>query len=367
MFDKLPTPFGLVRSGVAPDHPEVKNVIDDFNAVAASPNFRFCGNVSVGDGKGAVRVAELQSRYDAVVLATGAQFGQRLHLPGSHSGVTDAWSFVQWYNGSMYRSDGFSMPSNASKVAVVGMGNVALDCARILLSSDTERLASSDIVESARRAMVLAHVQRVEVIGRRGAIQSNFGNKELRELLTAPSFSCVVDPRELASSLNAASKEEIAELRAKKRALKIFEDMANAFPGEELSSDADVIIESVGFQYAPLDAARQLKGPLQHSRGKVEDNLYVAGWLKRGPTGTIASNVPDATETAASVCEALNSMTGTSVSDEDPLGALDLLPHLTTFEQWEKLKIIEAERGQRMHKLAEKVTDLNEMLRIMRT
>lgn len=411
MFEQRPTPFGLVRAGVAPDHPEVKHVVEDFTTIAESPRFRFRGNVRIGDD-GDCRVSDLERCYDAVVLATGASFGKRLHLPGSHTNTTDAWSFVQWYNGLSSNSP-VQFPSDAS-VAVVGMGNVALDCARIMMTCDSEKVAGSDIAEHARQSLVAANIQRCEVIGRRGAMQSKFGNKELRELLNSPFFTTVVDPIELTASLNTLSQQEVDESRSKKRGLKIFEDMANAFPGtkrvlqlrflcnptrvdgrslilermtlegsrageqfisgsgEYLQVKSDVLIESVGFKFSPLEDG--LCGPLFAPGGKLEsrEKIFVSGWLKRGPTGNIASNIPDAGETAASVCAALarakpalKCNEGLNENNEDPLMSIRF-SSATTFEQWKKIQQVESERGRKKNKVAEKITDVNEMLRIMR-
>jgi adrenodoxin-NADP+ reductase len=299
MFDQFATPFGLVRYGVAPDHPEVKNVQNDFEDVwrqansdsggntnaanSSTPtngrdvadtnesNFRFFGNVIVGDLAGVeateksstetdtnaetspsqvtVPLPELKQNYDVVVLSTGPSGGRKLLRSGSF----DAFDFVKWYNGYPATSDvgnesnsssqsDISLRSairDAKRATVIGLGNVALDVARILVTPHSPKIMSSDIIESARTALLQEGVNSsesggriswVDVVGRRGAIQNQFGNKELREMINKEEFfKTIIDPIELQLSLNQASKEEVKQLRAKKRQIKMLEDMANQY------------------------------------------------------------------------------------------------------------------------------------------
>ncbi|KAF6776943.1 NADPH:adrenodoxin oxidoreductase [Paragonimus kellicotti] len=178
MFEKLPAPFGLIRYGVAPDHPDVKNVINTFTEVARSPRFNFVGNVTVGKD---LRLHELQRAYCAVILAYGASVDRRLKIPGEDlEGVLSAKDLVGWYNGAPSLSN-FQPDLNCDTVAVVGIGNVALDVARILLSS-TSRLQSTDIPEPVMSVLHASKIRRVVIIGRRGPLQVAFTLKEIREL-----------------------------------------------------------------------------------------------------------------------------------------------------------------------------------------
>ncbi|TGZ73167.1 hypothetical protein CRM22_001676 [Opisthorchis felineus] len=178
MYEKLPAPFGLVRYGVAPDHPEVKNVINTFTEVAKSPRFKFIGNVTVGVD---VRLRELQRAYASVILAYGAAVDQHLNIPGeSLPGVISAKDLVAWYNGSPGLSD-FTPDFDCDTVAVVGLGNVAIDVARILLSS-SNRLKNTDIPEPVISVLSASRIRRVILIGRRGPLQAAFTLKEVREL-----------------------------------------------------------------------------------------------------------------------------------------------------------------------------------------
>jgi adrenodoxin-NADP+ reductase len=193
ILDKLPTPYGLVRSGVAPDHPDTKNVINKFNSIANQPNVRFFGNVEVGTD---VSVRELLNIYSGVVLAYGAEEDRLLGIKGeSSNGVLSARQFVNWYNA---HPDYTSIPVDLSKtqsVGIVGLGNVALDCARILLRP-VEDLEFTDIAEHALAQLSKSAIQSVHIIGRRGPFQAQFSGKELREILNFPNLSINVQPEE---------------------------------------------------------------------------------------------------------------------------------------------------------------------------
>ncbi|VDN15441.1 unnamed protein product [Dibothriocephalus latus] len=190
ILEKLPTPFGLVRYGVAPDHPEVKNVINTFTQVAENPRLQYWGNVTVGKD---VRLRELREAYDAVLLAYGATLDRRMNIEGEDlRGVVSAKDFVGWYNG--FPQSSMSVPDlDCETVAVVGMGNVALDVARILLSP-IERLGNTDIPEPVLSVLSTSRVQRVVVVGRRGPLQVAFTLKEFREMTQLPSLRHIRDP-----------------------------------------------------------------------------------------------------------------------------------------------------------------------------
>ncbi|BHF76150.1 hypothetical protein SprV_0501924800 [Sparganum proliferum] len=190
ILEKLPTPFGLVRYGVAPDHPEVKNVINTFTQVAENPRLRFCGNVAVGRD---VKLRELREAYDAVLLAYGASMDRRMNIEGEDlRGVVSAKDLVGWYNG--YPHSSMSAPDlDCETVVIVGMGNVALDVARILLSP-IERLGATDIPEPVLAVLSTSRVRRVVVVGRRGPLQAAFTLKEFREMTQLPSLRHIRDP-----------------------------------------------------------------------------------------------------------------------------------------------------------------------------
>jgi len=425
MYERLPTPFGLVRFGVAPDHPEVKNVINDFSAVAENARFRFFGNVEVGKD---VSMDLLEKAYDAVVVCTGAQGERKLQIPGEDApGVMGAPAFVKWYNGHPdHQSEIEQLPENVgSGIAVVGNGNVALDVARLLLKEPGE-LRQTDMCDAAidRIGMWQSRgLQTVHVLGRRGVVQAAFTNKELRELLDVSGVLPVVDPEELSLSMNDASEKELATNRPKKRSLEIINKMVANFADRESTSkrvlwlrflaaptevlagsdgtcsalrwqrtqlsgeagkqsvkvmdsepqqiDCGLVVRSVGFDLTqmpgvPIDSRNRIP----HKSGRVDAGegrrLYVAGWAKRGPTGVIASNIPDAQETANTVWADLSSRSSAAhvSAAEDALRACSA--QVVSFSDWMKLQAKEQERGAQEDRPARKLTDIDEMLRLLR-
>ncbi|CBZ52836.1 NADPH:adrenodoxin oxidoreductase FprB, related [Neospora caninum Liverpool] len=238
MLETLPSPYGLVRYGVAPDHPEVKHVTEDFDVVARHPGFRFFGNVTLGTD---VSLEELRSLYDAVILAYGAAGDRPLRIPGSTElrGCLSAREFVGFYNAhppSLKKAlallpelpphgDAHRLGLRPPSACVVGNGNVALDAARLLVKA-REKLRATDIHERALDWFTHAGIREVTVIGRRGWVQSSFSNKELRELVTDDTILAVIDPADFSASLTEASLEELRESRLKQRSRALFEQMA---------------------------------------------------------------------------------------------------------------------------------------------
>lgn len=422
MFERLPTPFGLVRFGVAPDHPEVKNVINDFGAVAEMPNFRYFGNVEVGTQPS---LEALRKMYDAVVLCTGASGERLLGIPGEESlGVLGAPAFVKWYNGHPdYKA--LKLPHSAGESAVVlGQGNVALDVARLLVRSpkeldttDMERDAVNQIAAWQQKGLRTVHI-----VGRRGFVQAAFTNAELRELLTcSEEVLPVVDPDELALCRNPASEEELSKSRMKKRSVDILEKMASNFadakttnkrvlrlhflrsPQEVLSEDGELrgirlarmqlqgeagrqvaasssdpaldiscglVVRSVGFDILPFHGLPLKSNRVPHTQGCVEQSsedlggLYVSGWLKRGPQGIIASNIGDAQETAAKLWNDLQSQSA-KASPESFVTSLLSENAVVGFQDWKRLEAEELRCGQEMGKAAAKFTQVPEMLKFL--
>ncbi|KAJ1982243.1 NADPH-adrenodoxin reductase [Dimargaris verticillata] len=225
MFEKLPVPHGLVRYGVAPDHPEVKTVMNRFDEVAQAPNFRFFGNVTVGQD---IALAELKSMYDGIVFAYGASGDRSLGLPEEHEtrGVLSARSFVGWYNGHPdYQDLNIDLTSTDTAI-VIGHGNVALDVARVLLSP-INTLARTDITEPALEQLKASRVRHVHLVGRRGPVQVQFTTKELREMFHLPDVAFRVDTTVLDHELNRCS-EYISKKRPLKRLLALLHKHASA-------------------------------------------------------------------------------------------------------------------------------------------
>ncbi|KAG8564993.1 hypothetical protein GDO81_012658 [Engystomops pustulosus] len=360
IYEKLPVPFGLVRFGVAPDHPEVKNVINTFTQTARSERCNFIGNVTVGAD---VTVEELQRAYHAVVLSYGAEDKRELGIPGEQlQGVYSARDFVGWYNGLPDNRHLF--PDLSSETAVIlGQGNVALDIARMLLSP-LELLRKTDVTEPSLEALSQSRVKKVWLIGRRGPLQVAFTIKELREMLNLPGTRPVNDPsdfqglgdvlkdlprpRKRLTELLLKSVEPPGEKEAARRAqcqrewgLRFLRSPVAVIPGDDGKRAAGVrlsvtrlegsgdkavavptgetedipcglILSSIGYRSVPIcpDVPFLPKqGIIPNTMGRVHGapGLYCSGWVKRGPTGVITTTMTDSFDTAQALLEDVKS------------------------------------------------------------
>ncbi|NXC21604.1 ADRO protein, partial [Corythaeola cristata] len=366
IYEKLPVPFGLVRFGVAPDHPEVKNVINAFTQTARSERCAYYGNIAVGRD---VTVAELQQAYHAVVLSYGAEDNRVLGIPGENlSGVYSARAFVGWYNGLPENRD-LKPDLSCETALILGHGNVALDIARILLSP-LGLLRKTDITDSSLAALACSKVKRVWLVGRRGPLQVAFTIKELREMINLPGTRPVLNPADFTGLENAVKdaprpRKRLTELMIKtalekpgqkmmemeaqaaavqaaaprewglkfqrspqevlptadgrrvrgvRMALTCLEgsgDSAKAVPtGDVEELECGLVFSSIGYRSLPLDPAVPFdtqRGVIPNSSGRVEGvpGLYCSGWVKRGPTGVIITTMNDSFDTAQSVLEDL--------------------------------------------------------------
>ncbi len=352
VLDRLPTPYGLVRYGVAPDHPSIKSIAEYLRTILEHPEVRFLGGVHLGDD---VTREDLLASYDAVVYATGAMRDRRLgvegeDLPGSYA----ATDFVNWYCGHPdLDADAFSL--DAESVAVVGVGNVAVDVARILVRDPAE-LAPTDVSQPVLDALTVSKVREVHVIGRRGPAQAKFTTKELRELGELAGVDIVVDGQEADPAASDATGEgaRLAETDRRVRGnLSVIGGWAARTPaghdrrltvrfwlrpvkvegaervsgltvertrldeqgrltgtGELETIGAQMVLRSVGYQSVPLAGVpfdeRTHTVPNEAGRVLGPDGVplpgeYVSGWLKRGPTGVIGTNKSDAAETVRSL------------------------------------------------------------------
>ncbi len=342
LLDRLPTPWGLVRLGVAPDHENIKAVSRAFEKTAAKPGFRFFGNVEVGS---TVTHEELLELYDAVVYTVGAQTDRRLNIPGEDlPGSWPATAFVAWYNGHPdFQELGFDL--DTERVVVIGNGNVAIDCARMLALTEDE-LASTDTVDDAAEAIVRSPVQEILMLGRRGPVQAAFTPPELKELGELAGAEPIVDSGDL--ELDSASEAELeADRERVRRNVDLLHEYAAreregkprrillrflvspiAILGEERVEGVEVVrnelvvedgrivarptgesevipcglvLRSVGYKGVPLPGVPfdERSGTIPNDRGRVVggERTYAAGWIKRGPSGVIGTNKKDATET----------------------------------------------------------------------
>jgi ferredoxin/flavodoxin---NADP+ reductase len=342
VIDRLPTPWGLVRLGVAPDHENIKAVSRAFERTAAKPGFRFFGNVEVGS---TVEHADLLQLYDAVVYTVGAQTDRRLGIPGEDlPGSWAATEFVAWYNGHPdFQHLEFDL--SHERVVVIGNGNVAIDCAR-MLALTAEELETTDTTQEAIEAINGAGVREILMVGRRGPVQAAFTPPELKELGELAGAEPVVDPRELeldpaslrdleadrdrarrnydllqeyaarapegkprrivlrflASPLAILGEDEVEGVEIVRNELVEEDGRIVARPtGEREVVPAGLVLRSVGYKGVPLPGVPfdERSGTIPNDRGRVEgaERTYAAGWIKRGPSGVIGTNKKDATET----------------------------------------------------------------------
>ncbi len=419
IFDQLPTPFGLVRGGVAPDHPKIKSVTRVFDRIAARPSVRYIGNVTVGVD---LQVAELQANYDAIILTIGAATDRQLGIPGEAlTGSHAATDFVGWYNGHPdFHQRHFDL--SHSDVAVVGFGNVAMDVTRILLTPP-DQLATTDIADHAVAALRDSRITTVHLLARRGPAQAACTTPELRELGEIPGVQVVIDPAALV--LDPASQQRLDEEddRTARKNLEVMQGwtaapdasatrrivlhfnvspvalhgehsvtgmtlMANRLEadshgqlravatGQTRELPVGLVFRSVGYRGVALPGVPfdEPRGVIPNSGGRVVESpqshtvihgLYVSGWIKRGPSGVIGTNKACASETvdhllADVAAERLPTVAGS------PDVVMDLLRsrgvRTTSWEDWQRLDAAEQALGQATGKPRAKFTTRAAML-----
>ena len=420
VFDRLPTPYGLVRAGVAPDHQKIKSVTAAFDKVAAHPRFRFYGGVEFGTH---VRVEDLRRHYHQILYSTGAQTDRRMGIPGEDlRGSHAATEFVAWYNGHPdYRDRQFDL--SQERAAVVGVGNVAVDVARILCRSP-EELGTTDIADYALDALRKSRVREVYLLGRRGPAQAAFTNPEIKELGELADADVTALPAEVElDELSRAALERSPD-RATQKKVEILREYARreptgrskrlilrflVSPVELRGGDAGEVVamrlvqntleatatgalqarpterfeelpvglvfRSVGYRGVPLPGVpfNDSWGVILNERGRVLDpetrqprvGEYTAGWIKRGPTGVIGTNKPDAAETVACMLEDLAQGRLLQPAEPDPAAAERLVrarqPGYVSYVDWLRLDALEVARGRAAGRPRVKFTSAEEM------
>ncbi len=423
MYDRLPTPFGLVRAGVAPDHQKDKSVTRAYDRSARHPRFRFCGNVAYGPDLG---LSDLRRFYHQVIFATGTQSDRPLGIPGEElEGSHAATDFVAWYNGHPdYVDRTFDL--SCTHVAVIGIGNVALDVARILCR-DLATLGRTDIADHALEALRASRVRQVSVLGRRGPAQAAFTPPELDELGELEDTDIVVRPEE--ALLDSASRESLAvhpdrdavkiveriEAFARRPArgarrqlalrflltpLAILGDAAGRVTGLRLARNTlflgpdghvqarpsggeetlpvGLVFRSVGYRGLglpdlPFD---ERAGVIPNEHGRIVDTagqhlsgLYVSGWIKRGPRGVIGTNKVDARETVTAMLEDLAADRHLEPSRPSAAAAeafvASLGPRAFSYGEWSKIDAEETRRGREAERPRVKFTRLDEFLDVV--
>ncbi|MFL6859814.1 MAG: FAD-dependent oxidoreductase [Sphingomicrobium sp.] len=379
ILDRYPVPYGLIRFGVAPDHQSLKAVSKRYDKVAESAGVDFIGNVTLGRD---VAVAELLELYDAVILAIGAPHDRKLGIPGEDlPGVVGSAEFVGWYNGHPEFAD-LDPPLGGSHAAVIGNGNVALDCARIL-SKTRHEFEGSDIVGHALDALDKSAIRTITILGRRGPHQIAMTPKELGELGHLEAAVPVVDPSdfppvEADEPLDPGLRKSVTLLRGfagladEKLKRMVFDFFARPVAiegdgkverivvertelddkgaargiGETYEVPASLIITAIGYSTPPIDgvAYDERGGKFLNDGGRIADRLYAVGWARRGPTGTIGTNRPDGYEVADLIAAALPPGSG-----GDRPGAAGLKRLLeqrgampTDYDDWRKIEQTEA-------------------------
>lgn len=403
MFDRLPTPYGLVRGGVAPDHQKIKSVTKVYERIASQRDFRFLGNVEFGTD---IRMADIRQHYHAVIFAVGAQTDKPLDIPGENlSGSHAATEFVAWYNAHPdYRDRQFDL--TVENVAVVGVGNVAMDVVRILART-VEELRATDIADYALEALSRSQVKNIYILGRRGPAQAAFTNPEIKELGELADAEVVVLPDELildehsraflesGADRTAARNVEILNEYAqrppqhKKRriimrflvspveligterveAIKIVKNELYLTEGGSLrprpteqyeTIPVGMVFRSVGYRGVPLPDVPFYDrwGTIPNDKGRIltrQDGgepvigSYVVGWIKRGPSGIIGTNKPDSVETVNMLLEDLQAGRVLTPAAPERDAIINLLTErgvrYVTFSDWLTLDRLELTRG----------------------
>jgi ferredoxin--NADP+ reductase len=415
MLERLPTPWGLVRLGVAPDHPNIKAVSRAFERIAARPGFRFLGNVDVGRD---LTHADLADLYDAVVYAVGAQTDRRLGIPGEDlPGSWPATMFVAWYNGHPdFQQLEFDL--SHERAVVIGNGNVAVDVAR-MLALTAEELAPTDTTDPAVAAITGAGIREIVLLGRRGPVQAAFTNPELVELTELAGADLVVDPAEL--ELDPASEAELEGNTMAQRNMEVLRAVAarppegrprsihlrfrvspaailgegrveaveivrnrlvpapggsvRAEPTDERETIAcGIVLRSVGYLGVPLPDVPfdERRGTIPNEGGRVRDGaggpvpgVYCTGWIKRGPSGVIGTNKKDATETAELLLE--DARAGRLPAREADARAVDALlaergVDVVSYAGWVSIDALERSRGEPLGRPRVKLCSWDELL-----
>ena len=400
IFDRLPVPYGLIRSGVAPDHQSIKGVARRYEAVALSDNVRFVGNVTIGAD---VSIAELADLYDAVVLATGAPADRPLALPGADlANVFGSAAFVGWYNGHPQWA-GLAPDLSSGQAVVIGNGNVALDVTRILAKTAAE-FEGSDIVAHALDALAHSGLTGVTVLGRRGPHQIAMTPKELGELGHLTRARPHVDPADLPpidadAALDPGQRKSVALLRdfaqasaegdfpitfdffaaprailgaGKVEAIEVeHTTLVDGKPvptGEIYRLPASLVVACIGYQTVPLEGVPYdaRAGHFANTEGRIAPGLYCVGWARRGPSGTIGTNRPDGFGVVEKIAEDLQDTTGTQPSTNQGRPGFDALAatrqlKVVTFADWQNIDKAEVARA-RDGAPREKFTDVAAMV-----
>ncbi|MEC8678785.1 MAG: FAD-dependent oxidoreductase [Candidatus Margulisiibacteriota bacterium] len=414
MFEKLPTPYGLLRGGVAPDHQQMKTVSKAYDKIASHENFRFFGNVEIGKD---IDLPTLKKYYNCVILAIGAETDRKMNIPGEDlSGSYTATEFVAWYNGQPnYQNHQFNL--NGSTAIIIGQGNVAVDVTRILSKPVTE-LQKTDITQKAIDLLKNSRIKDVYMVGRRGPAQAAFTELELKELGHIDGVNLKIHDD---LNLSEADLQEV-ELSSKARKnIKLLKEFKESLPfdpnkktihllffsspievvddknqikkvvfeknilvgeagkqkaqssGETFEIECDILLRSIGYKGVPFKGLPfdDRKGVIPNDKGQVVEidgthveDTYVTGWIKRGPSGVIGTNRSDSIETVGTCLATLEKTTIKDATDIVTVFNEKNIKFLT-YEDWKIIDEYEVKAGHELGKPREKVTSIDKIFEIL--
>ena len=388
MIERLPTPWGLVRSGVAPDHPKIKTVSKVFEKVANESGFRLFANVELGSD---LTIEQLQEKYDAVVIATGSALGKKLGIPGEElPGSMSAATFVPWYNAHPdFKDEGVDL--SCETAVVIGAGNVAMDVARMLALEPSE-LDPTDTADHAIDSLKQSAIRTVVLSARRGPEHAAFTSPELRELPKLEHTNVIMNKSDIEAALVRAGDEPEKDVKSNLDAMLLIADKeATNHPrtmkfqflatpieikgngkveevvfqrtgsDENFSIKCGLVVTAIGYEAASLEGIPYEKGKVVNNEGYVTENLYVVGWAKRGPSGVIGTNKSD----AADVMKLLVSKLGIPKTSGD---ITDVITHnsVVTQQHWQAINEAEIAAGEPLGKPRRKAVSREELLKLGR-
>jgi ferredoxin--NADP+ reductase len=388
MIERLPTPWGLVRSGVAPDHPKIKTVAKVFEKVANEPNFRLFANVELGSD---LTIEQLKEKYDAVVIATGSALGKKLGIPGEDlAGSMSAATFVPWYNAHPdFKDEDIDLSTETA--VVIGAGNVAMDVARMLALEPTE-LDPTDTADHAIDSLKKSSVRTVVLSARRGPENAAFTSPELRELPKLEHTNVIMEKsdieaaiaragdapdKDVKSNLDAMLLIAEKEVTSHERTMKFqflatpkeikgngrVEEVVFQKTGtdETFSIKCGLVITAIGYEAASFEGIPYEKGKVVNTDGRVNENVYVVGWAKRGPSGVIGTNKSDAADVMKLLVQDLK-------NPKNSGDITDVITHnrVVTQQHWQAINEAEVAAGEPLGKPRRKAVDREELLKLGR-
>jgi ferredoxin--NADP+ reductase len=386
IIERLPTPWGLVRSGVAPDHPKIKTVAKVFEKVATAGNVRLFANVELGSD---ICLQDLKDAYDAVVIATGSSIGKKLGIPGEDlPGSMSAATFVPWYNAHPDFKDE-SVDLSTSTAIVIGAGNVAMDVARMLALEPTE-LDPTDTADHAIDAFKASAVRTVIISARRGAEHAAFTSPELRELPKLEHTNVIIEKSDIDAALVRAGENIEKDVKSNLEAMALIADhipaghertmkfqflatpkeirgtnkveeviFTKTGTDEEFSIKCGLVITAIGYEASPLEGIVFENGKVKNTDGRVGENLYVVGWAKRGPSGVIGTNKSDSSDVMKLLVEDLKDPKPHS-DIADVLGGARVINQ----SHWESINAAEVAAGELKGKPRHKAVAWDDLLHL---